>query len=121
MVFAAFLHLIGCGDVPSEQTCDGEPSTCSDEPAAIGCGDPAPAFAQVTAFEKCSNCHSTQLSAAARHGAPIGVDFDSESAAVNKSEEAAALVRSGAMPPPGSGVSLSESEKQALLRWSECL
>ena len=87
----------------------------------MGCGDTVPTFAEVKAFAKCSNCHSTQLREAARHGAPASVDFDSESAAVDKAEEAAALVRAGAMPPPGSGVALSDSEKQDLLRWSECL
>ena len=112
---------MACGGDPTDATCDGGPSACRDEPAATGCEETAPGFSEVTAFAKCSNCHSTLRSEGARNGAPAGVDFDSESAAVSKASEAAALVRSGVMPPAGSGVSLSDSEKQALLRWSECL
>jgi uncharacterized membrane protein len=118
---AAGVQLGACSDDLSELECDAGADACSQgEPAVIDCAATAPAFQEVTAFTKCSNCHSSQLAESARHGAPEGVDFDSESAAVARASEAAALVTSGAMPPLGSGVSIGEDEKRALYQWAMC-
>jgi uncharacterized membrane protein len=123
---AALVQLTACGEVgtsadASRTDCEDAQATCSADAGATQCGATAPAFADVSAFSKCSSCHAAQLTEPARHGAPASVNFDSESAALTKAKEAAALVTAGAMPPPGSGVSLSAPEKQTLLRWAECL
>jgi uncharacterized membrane protein len=48
------------------------------------------------------------------------VNFDTEAAANMHAQAAATEVNEGAMPPSGSGVTLTADEKQALYKWAEC-
>jgi uncharacterized membrane protein len=86
----------------------------------VDCSGSVPAFADVTALKKCATCHSSTLSSAQRHNAPSGVNFDTESAARAKAEDAASEVNGGDMPPSGSGITLSADEKTALYKWALC-
>ncbi|HET8938153.1 MAG TPA: hypothetical protein VFN67_32140 [Polyangiales bacterium] len=93
---------------------------CGDKLPDVDCSGEVPKFADVTALTKCATCHSSQVSSSARKGAPTSVNFDTESAANAKAEDAASEVNGGDMPPAGSGISLSEEEKQALYKWALC-
>ena len=104
VVFAAGFGAFACGDKLPDVDCSGE----------------VPKYADVTALTKCSTCHSSEVSSAARKGAPASINFNTESAANAKAEDAASEVNGGDMPPSGSGVSLSEEEKQALYKWALC-
>lgn len=98
------LLLIGCGeDVP-----------------AIDCDTTdVPAYAEVSIWPSCTNCHASTLTGADRMGAPEGVDYDTYEAAVANADAAVEEVAEGKMPyPDGSGV--SEEEKQSLYAWVEC-
>ena len=82
----------------------------------VDCSEPIPAFAEVSAFTTCVNCHSS--TAVDREDAPEGVNFDSAGAARAHAEEAAEEVFSGAMPP--SPYNLNEDEKHDLYLWALC-
>jgi uncharacterized membrane protein len=86
----------------------------------VDCSQPVPAYGAVTAFAKCGTCHASSLSGTDRRSAPDSVNFDSYGAASSAGDEAVEEVQKGDMPPPGSGVSLSEEEKQELYRWALC-
>lgn len=103
-VFAAGIGAFACGDKLPDVDCSGD----------------VPKYADVAALTKCSTCHSSQVSSAARKGAPASINFDTEAAANAKAEDAASEVNGGDMPPAGSGISLSEAEKQALYKWALC-
>lgn len=81
---------------------------------------PVPTFAQVTAFQKCTVCHSSALEGAARQSAPPAYNFDTHAGAALDPEEVAHEVYEGAMPPATSGQVLTEEEKQVLYRWALC-
>lgn len=93
---------------------------CGEDLPDVSCDGTVPAYADVTAFEKCSTCHSSELSGSERRGALAGVNFDTESAARAKAEDAAAEVKEGAMPPKSSGITLTDQEKQDLYNWALC-
>ena len=104
LMFAVGFGAIGCGsDLPD-----------------VDCSGTIPAYADVAAFEKCSTCHSSQRSGSARQGAPSSVNYDTESSARGKAEDAASEVNGGDMPPKNSGITLSADEKQALYKWALC-
>ena len=86
----------------------------------VDCDGTVPAYADVDAFKKCTTCHSSKLSGAARNDAPKDVNFDTESAAKAHAEEAAHEVYEGEMPPEDSGLTLTESEKTDLYKWALC-
>ena len=86
----------------------------------VDCSGTIPAYADVDAFKKCTTCHSSKLEGKARNEAPEDVNFDTESAAKAHAEEAAHEVYEGAMPPAGSGLTLTESEKTDLYKWALC-
>ena len=86
----------------------------------VDCSGTLPTYAQVTAFTKCSVCHSSAFMGAARQEAPADVNFDTEAGALAHAMKAAEEVNEGAMPPAGSGVTLTEMEKQDLYRWTLC-
>ena len=88
--------------------------------AAVSC-DAAPGYAEVSAFMKCSMCHSSARPAAERSGAPAAIDFDSEAAARANARAAQRMVSGGFMPPPGSGITLTNAEKQQLYTWAMCV
>lgn len=78
-------------------------------------------FGQVEAFQSvCVNCHSSELSGAARSEAPVGYDFNIYAPAQDEAEEIAAEVFEGKMPPDGSGYTLTEAQKTSLYRWALC-
>jgi mono/diheme cytochrome c family protein len=103
-VLATGLGSIGCGSNLPDVDCSGD----------------IPQFADVAALQKCSTCHSSQRNGSARNGAPASVNYDTESAARSKADDAASEVNGGDMPPKGSGVTLSDAEKQALYKWALC-
>jgi uncharacterized membrane protein len=95
-------------------------AACGNDLPDVQCTGDIPAFEEVAALEKCATCHSSKLSGNERRGAPNSVNFDTKSAAEAKAEDAASEVNGGDMPPKGSGVELTESEKQDLYKWALC-
>jgi uncharacterized membrane protein len=89
-------------------------------PDNVDCNGTPPTFAEVTAFTKCTTCHSSAKTGAQRVNAPADVNFDTEAAANGKAEEAASEVNKGDMPPRGSGITLTDTEKQQLYAWALC-
>jgi uncharacterized membrane protein len=95
-------------------------SSCGEDLPDVSCDGTVPAYADVTALEKCSTCHSSKLEGSARRGALASVNFDTQSAAQAKAEDATAEVKEGAMPPKSSGITLTDQEKQDLYNWALC-
>ena len=95
-------------------------TACGSDLPDVDCSGAIPAYADVSALQKCSGCHSSKLSGSARRDAPNDVNFDTESAARAKAEDAASEVNGGDMPPSGSGITLSAEEKTALYKWALC-
>jgi uncharacterized membrane protein len=89
-------------------------------PANMDCVGAIPTFDQVTAFAKCASCHASTKLGADRHAAPASVNFDSAAAADAHGDQAVNLVKAGVMPPPSSGLSLSQAEKEQLYEWVMC-
>ena len=100
----------GCGD-------DGDEG---DELPDVDCSGTIPKYEDVAALDKCTTCHSSELSGDARKSAALDVNFDTKAAAEAKAEKAAEEVNEGAMPPSGSGVTLSAAEKEDLYKWALC-
>ena len=93
---------------------------CSKGLPDVDCSGDIPQLAEVSALQKCTTCHSSQKSGAARHGAPAAVNYDTETAARANAEDAASEVNGGDMPPKSSNITLSDAEKQALYKWALC-
>jgi len=94
----------------------------SDDPATMSdtdCSSP-PRYGDVAAFKKCTMCHASSLQDAARHQAPPQINFDTYTAADSVASEAMQQVSEGRMPPPASGIKLTDSEKQQLYEWVQC-
>lgn len=71
---------------------------------------------------RCTTCHNSQATGAARGGAPAGLDFDTQSGRKAHAEEMWAEIDEGNMPPPapaGSG-EFSGALKQAMRNWLAC-
>jgi hypothetical protein len=64
-------------------------------------------------------CHSSQLSGSARTNVPPR-HLGSRAAANANARKGASEVNSGSMPPSGSGISLTDEEKQTLYKWATC-
>ena len=80
----------------------------------------APKFAEVTAFAKCTTCHSSTLTdPAARRSAPSAVNYDTHSAAVASADKGMEEVYEGEMPPAGNP-QLTEAEKTQIYNWASC-
>ena len=79
-----------------------------------------PTYDEVDAFDTCTVCHSSDLMGSARNEAPEEYNFDTYAGAMHEPEEVAHEVFEGAMPPPDSGLMLSEAEKQELYKWALC-
>lgn len=92
---------------------DGLPSVDCD-------AEPTPGFDEVTAFDKCTACHSSSLSGASRQSAPSSINFDNYDSASQNADLAVKAVNRGAMPPPSSNESLTSAEEEALQRWALC-
>lgn len=82
------------------------------------CDGAVPKFSEVRAFDKCVVCHTTGLTD--RQSAPENVNFDNYEAASSSADDAAAMVKAGAMPPGGSGITLTAEEKDELETWALC-
>ena len=92
---------------------------CGGDDDAGDCSD-APAYGEVTLFSKCVMCHDSKKTGNARIGAPPGVDFDNEAAALKSANKGAEEVEEGKMPPPGAGIAVTDAEKQALYEFAMC-
>jgi hypothetical protein len=80
-----------------------------------------PKFTEVTAFQNvCTNCHVSTKTGSARNGAPADINFDQYASAFSHANQAAIEVNVGAMPPEGSGLSLTSAQKTVLFDWAMC-
>lgn len=93
----------------------------NDDLPQVDCSGDIPAFDEVTAFsEVCTNCHSTGLSGTERNGAPANINWDDYDSAQVHAEDGAEEVFDNDMPPPGSGHTLTNAQKEQLYRWALC-
>lgn len=76
-----------------------------------------PKFSEMTAWAKCTNCHSSTLAPAARGSAPTGIDFDTVDTARKWAQAAMNEVYAGSMPL---GATMSEDEKTQIYNWASC-
>jgi hypothetical protein len=79
-----------------------------------------PTYAQVRAFNVCTNCHSSANEGLARNGAPSSLNFDVYAIAADAAPRIVSQVSMGSMPPAGFGFSLTAVEKHELFVWAEC-
>lgn len=87
---------------------------------AIDCSKgTTPKFSELTGLSKCTSCHSTALSGAARSDSPIDVNFDKYSEAKLSAHDALSELEEGAMPPEGEP-KLTAEEADAIKRWASC-
>ena|SRR5689334_17571857 len=86
----------------------------------VDCSGTIPKYAEVTAIAKCKACHDSAKTGASRNGADTDVNFDTEAAAMKSSMKGAEEVYGGDMPPAGSGVTLTQAEKDQLYKWALC-
>ena len=80
----------------------------------------APRFADIEMFATCTMCHASTLEGDARKGAILSVNFDTAEAAMMSAARGLERVDAGAMPPPSSGLSVTQSEIDELERWVLC-
>jgi hypothetical protein len=105
---------IGCGD-------DSEDEEHEEELPEVDCDDGVVVeYEDVSAFDKCVTCHDSSKSGDARAEAPDDVNFDTAAAAEKSAVKAAEEVNEGAMPPPGSGITITAAQKEDLYRWALC-
>jgi uncharacterized membrane protein len=91
------------------------------EPAAIDCSTDTTTYTDVSAFDKCVMCHSSELTGAKRMSAPPEINFDTiEGATATKSLKAPDEIEEGAMPPKDSGVTITKAQGQQLIAWYKC-
>lgn len=76
-----------------------------------------PKYTEMTAWAKCTSCHSTAVSGPGRAGAPTDINFDKYDDAVMDADRAKSEVEMGAMPPGGG---LSADEKTQIVDWASC-
>jgi uncharacterized membrane protein len=98
-------------------------SGCSDD-TADGTSDcsTVKGYAELsTAFSKCTNCHASTLTGAARNSAPEGQNYDTYDLAKAQASKIATRLRDTAnpMPPPGYPP-LAETERTDLITWGDC-
>jgi hypothetical protein len=88
-------------------------------PADADCVD-TPTYEEVAAFNTCVRCHDSTKAGVDRKSAPVNVNFNTEADADAHSLQAVSMVMKGAMPPPSTGLKLSDAEKQQLYTWAMC-
>jgi hypothetical protein len=128
MLVGASSFVLACGDDSSDDSDSasgdgGHAHDGGEEPDGpeVDCdGEDVPAFADVAAFDECTDCHSSDLSGSERMGAPVGFDWDEYDTAKEHAEHIAHVVFEGDMPPPGSGITLTNAEEQELYLWALC-
>lgn len=127
MMCGALSFAAACGDDDSDA--DGDSDEGADEGDAgeelelpdVDCdGEEIPTFAEVEAFEKCTTCHSSELSGTDRGGAPADDNWDEYEEAMEHAEEIAHEVFEGEMPPEDSGITLTAAEEDQLYLWALC-
>jgi uncharacterized membrane protein len=103
------LALVACegDDAEEDATDDGE---CAD----------APRYEDVEIFATCTMCHASTLVGADRNGALATVNFDTYDDATMSAARGLERVEAGAMPPPASGLSVTQVETDELERWLVC-
>jgi uncharacterized membrane protein len=79
-----------------------------------------PVYSEVAIFDKCATCHAESLTGTQRRSAPMTINFDTYEGAEPYATKAAEEVNEGEMPPSGSGVTVTEEEKQEMYRWALC-
>jgi uncharacterized membrane protein len=124
-LFAGVLSL-SCGDD------ENEPKPPADEAPGPSTGSTCPSDETLT-YENfgrefletyCTRCHSSELSGSARHGAPVGYDWDriesvrEHAARIDKMAAAGPLATNTTMPPGEPRPEVLERER--LGEWLEC-
>jgi len=102
---------------PLLPACDGGEET--DGPNIDCATATVPKFAEMTAWGKCTNCHSSSLTGAARNAAPEGINYDNFADARANAQTAMHEVYEGEMPLAGSP-DLTEAEKTQIYTWASC-
>lgn len=121
VVIASALAIASLGAGCKSTDEDNGQSSLSELMAQVDCATgPVPTYNEVAIFTKCAACHSSQLMGPARREAPPDINFDSFDGADAHATKAATEAYEGAMPPAGSGITVTEEEKQQLYRWSLC-
>ena len=107
---AAFAGGLACD--PEEEGDDG------DELKSVDCAAvEVPRFEEMTLWNSCVGCHSTQLSGASRANAPADFNYDTHEAALFDPFETAEVVVEGEMPP---GAPPSDADKELITIWAKC-
>lgn len=89
-----------------------------DEGANVDCGTAdVKKFSEITTWSKCTACHSTTITGAARMPGTEGINFDDYASAMTHAQKAMDEVAEGAMPPGGG---LSDAEKDQIINWASC-
>jgi len=78
-----------------------------------------PKFAAMTAWAKCTACHSSTLTSDTRRGAPTGINYDNYADAKVNADRAMQEVYAGDMPLPGNPA-LTDEEKTQIYTWASC-
>jgi uncharacterized membrane protein len=97
-------------------------ATGSSSTAAADCSGTVPTYTDLAegVLAKCASCHSSTLSGTARHNAPANVNYDTFSGAAAAAEIGMQEVSRGEMPPPASGISVTDAEKEWFYTWASC-
>ena len=114
MLTAFSLSLAACGGEDSEATVD------TDVPEIDCDKEPIPSYSEVSAFDVCTNCHSSDREGHERNSAPPNLNFDTHDGAADAAPRIVNMVSMGAMPPPSSEYSLTGEQKDQLFVWAEC-
>lgn len=111
MPLCALLVLVASS--PACEPDDGDPGP------TVDC-DAVPKFSEITAWTKCTGCHTASVDdPVLRGGAPVGVDFDELASAREWAEAAMDEVYAGDMPPEREPQPTA-AEKQQIYDWASC-
>jgi hypothetical protein len=113
MLSSVLLLAVACGD-------DGEEEHEHELPDVECEGADVPSFAEVEAFDKCTTCHSSELTGDDRNDAPEDDNWDDYEEAMEHAELIAHEVFEGEMPPEDSGITLTADEEEDLYLWALC-
>ena len=105
LAFIGTAFVVGCGGDD-----DGDGTTADECPEP---GDAALAQGQQVLIMRCNSCHSSTATGAARGGAPVGVDFDTQAGIDQYAARIKARSEANTMPP-GGGLSATEIENLGL-------
>jgi uncharacterized membrane protein len=104
--------------------CEGDDADADDEESSDGAGEcdapDAPRYEDVDIFATCTMCHASTLAGDERNGAISSVNFDTAEAAMMSAAQGLSRVSAGAMPPPSSGLEVTQAEVDELERWVLC-